>query len=199
MGLPNVRFLIYEAAGSAEYTEITAGGVYTTGVITANAYRKAVAMRVELVSDSTFHLDNLKIWANDTLASINGSTQDLGENYAPTATPGWWSMVYIYTANGGAMVDDPAMQTASLVCPTAVFADGSAGQASLPAIFRGDTKNDGYDMLSGAASGLDSKQITSTGQWVAYSKPLGISFHPNLSAQYGHYTDFSVRVEFDFS
>lgn len=199
MGLPIVKFLKYENAGSAEYTEIAAGGVCTTGVITAGVYRNAIAMRVEVLSDSSFHLDNLKVWANDTLASINGSTQDLGDDYTPTAVPAWWSMVFIYTATGGLAPDNSAYQTANLTCPTAVIADGSAGQASLPAIFRGDTKNDGYDMLSGAASGLDSKLVTSTGQYVAFSKPFGLSFKPNISAQYGTYSDFSLRVEFDFA
>jgi hypothetical protein len=197
MGVPVAKFLKYEEASSAEYTEISTGGVYTTNIITANNYGMAAAFRVELISDSEFHIDSLKLWANDTIATINNSSQDLGQGYDTEIPATWWSMVYIYTSTNGDLVSDDAIQTSVVTCPSSVFTTGNDGWSILPADFRGDTHEDGVDLLQGAVGGLDSK--LSNGQYVAYTKPIGISFKPNSASQYGHYTNFSVRVDFDFS
>ena len=106
-------------------------------------------------------------------------------------------MVYIYTAKGGLLVNNAAIQTAVVTCPTAVFSKGTNSWAKLPAVFRGQTINNGYNLLSGAAGGIDAK--LSNGNYVAYTKPLGISFKPNVSSQYGNYGNFSVEVAFTFS
>lgn len=199
MAAPVVKFLKYEGSGSAEFVELGSGNVYTADLVTAGVYSKAAAFRAKFVSDSEFHLDSVKIWANDTLAAINGSSQDLGDGYttvAPT-TPNWWSMVFIYTATGAKEVTTSTMQTSVATCPAAVFTIGSESWAVLPADFRGNTKNDGLDLLSGARGGLDSK--LSNTQYVAYTKPMGISFKPNISSQYGNYTNFSVRIDYTFS
>ena len=199
MGVPSVQFLKYSDAGSAEFTTMQPGDVYTTDLVTAGAYSQAAAMRVKVVSDSVFHLTSLKIWANDTMATINNGTQDLGDGYTTVApaTPTWWSMVFIYTSGDDTeAVDDAVIQTSVLTCPAEVFTNGSATWTMLPADFRGNTKNDGLDLLSGVSGGIDG--ALSGSQYVAYTKPMGISFKPNVSSQYGHYTDFSVRIEFSF-
>ena len=147
---------------------------------------------MKFVSDNTFDVNSAKIWANSTKATINGEVEDLGKGYPTSAS--FWSMVYQYTAVGA--IGITAAQTSTLTCPTAIWAKGTTTWAKLPADFRGDTKADGVNLISPASS---IHAQSSGGQYVVYTKPMGISFKPNASAQYGHYTNFSVRVEFTFS
>lgn len=192
MGLPVVKYLKYAGAGSTSVTSLDAGSTYTTSLVTANRFSQAAAFRMKFVSDNTFDVDSAKIWANSTKATINGETEDLGLGY-PTSTA-FWSMVYKYQAVGAKTIT--AVQTSVLTCPTAIWAKGSTTWTKLPADFRGDTKASGVNLITPASS-LAAK--SSGGQYVVYTKPMGISFKPNASAQYGHYTNFSVRVEFTFS
>jgi len=173
---PTLTFLKYTDATSTN-TSIATGGVCTlTSTVSANTWSSGLAMRLKFTRGSAFSVQNVRIWMNDTSATLNGGEVDISD----------WDFNYKYTGAAGVSVGD--MQSAGVACITEAITTGDqAGWAALP-----------VDSVANAITLTDMTSAIGTATTI-YSRFIGLSFRPIVSAQDGTYTNFSMQSRYEFS
>jgi hypothetical protein len=169
---------VYTATDTT-YSSLAAGSSWTLNSITAGNFTRGKALRIKFTRGSAFELSTVRFWMNNHNATVNDA------DIALTA----WTCNYVYTS-GCAIYT--ASQTEVLTCPAICLTTGDqTGYSKLPSSKDGETAADGVDLEL-------TSTLTSSAQTEYYTKHLGVSFEPNVTAQDGTYTDFSLQVSFSF-
>jgi hypothetical protein len=113
---------------------------------------------------------------NDTTATLNGGEVDISG----------WDFKHKYTGAVGVSVGD--MQSAGVACVAAAITTGDqAGWTSLP-----------VDSVANAITLSDMTAAIGSATTI-WSRFIGLSFRPTVSAQDGTYTNFSMETRYEFS
>jgi len=173
---PTVTFQKYTDASNT-HSDIATGGVCTlTSTVSANTWSSDLALRIKFTRGSSFTVNNVRIWMNDTTATLNGGEVDISD----------WDYHHKYTGAAGVSVGD--MQSEGVACVAAAITTGDqAGWAALP-----------VDSVANAITLTDMTAAIGAATSV-WSRFVGLSFRPTVSAQDGTYTNFSCQVKYEFS
>ena len=171
---PVLTFLKYIDATNSN-TSIATGGVCVLATtVPANTWSSGLALRLKFTKGSSFTVQNVRLWMNDTVATLNGGEIDISD----------WSFHYKYTGPDGVAITD--MQTGTEACVAAAITTGDqSGWAAIPQVL-GDAI---------VLSDISSVSAATT----IYSRFIGLSFKPTTTAQDGTYTNFSAQVRYEFS